>query len=61
MPVRIDLTTDRLAPVRSLPLLRDVERHHADEPLMERAGAAAADIAAAMLARNRGPVAVRRY
>jgi len=58
MPVRIDLTTDRLAPVLSLPLLRDVERHHADEPLMERAGAAAADIAAAMLARNRGPVAV---
>src|SRR6188472_973444 len=58
MPVRIDLTADRLAPVLPLPVLRDVERRHADQPLMDRAGAAAADIAAAMLARHRGPVAV---
>src|SRR5574339_255172 len=58
MPVRIDLTADRLAPVLPLPALRDVELRHADEPLMERAGAAAADIAAAMLARQRGPVAI---
>ena len=58
MSVRIDLTADRLAPVLPLPVLRDVERRHADEPLMDRAGAAAADIAAAMLARHRGPVAV---
>ena len=58
MPVRIDITADRLAPVLPLALLRDVERQHADEPLMERAGAAAADIAAAMLAHKRGPVVV---
>ena len=58
MPVRIDLTADRLAPVLPIPLLRDVERCHANEPLMEHAGAAAAEIAAAMLARKRGPVVV---
>ncbi|HKU87702.1 MAG TPA: NAD(P)H-hydrate dehydratase [Casimicrobiaceae bacterium] len=58
MPVRIDLTANRLAPVLPLPVLRDIERRHADEPLMDRAGSAAADIASAMLARHRGPVAV---
>jgi hydroxyethylthiazole kinase-like uncharacterized protein yjeF len=58
MPVRIDLTADRLAPVLPLSVLRDIERRHADQPLMDRAGAAAASIAVGMLAHHRGPVAV---
>src|SRR6478752_3349103 len=58
MSVRLDLTVHRHAPVLSIDELRAVERRHAHEPLMERAGIAAADIAAAMLAPRPGPVAV---
>src|SRR6478672_5958131 len=43
-----------LLPVLSVAAIRDVERRHAHEPLMERAGAAAADIAFAMLAGRNG-------
>jgi hydroxyethylthiazole kinase-like uncharacterized protein yjeF len=58
MPIRLDLTADRLAPVLSIPMLRDVEQRHANEPLMERAGAEAAQIALAMLAARPGRVVV---
>jgi hydroxyethylthiazole kinase-like uncharacterized protein yjeF len=58
MSMRLDLTTGRLAPVLSIDRLRGVERRHAREPLMERAGAAAADIAAAMLSARGGRVVV---
>ena len=43
-----------LSPLLSVAAIRDVERRHAHEPLMERAGAAAADIAFAMLAGRNG-------
>jgi hydroxyethylthiazole kinase-like uncharacterized protein yjeF len=50
--------TPALAPILSIPELRDVERAHADAGLMERAGAAAAD-AALHLAGDRGrPIVV---
>jgi ADP-dependent NAD(P)H-hydrate dehydratase / NAD(P)H-hydrate epimerase len=58
MSVRLDLTASRLAPVLSIPALRDVERRHAALPLMERAGTVAADIAAAMLAARGGRVLI---
>jgi len=58
MSVRLDLTALHLAPVLPIDALRAVERHHAHEPLMERAGIAAADIAAAMLAPRPGRVVV---
>ncbi len=48
----------RLSPLLPIPSLRSIEIRHADEPLMERAGAAAADIAAAMLGPDRGGVVV---
>jgi hydroxyethylthiazole kinase-like uncharacterized protein yjeF len=48
----------RLSPILPIPSLRTIEGHHAGEPLMERAGAAAADIAAAMLGADRGCVVV---
>jgi hydroxyethylthiazole kinase-like uncharacterized protein yjeF len=47
-----------LSPVLPIVALRELERRHAGEPLMERAGAAAASIAAAMLAARDGRVAV---
>jgi ADP-dependent NAD(P)H-hydrate dehydratase / NAD(P)H-hydrate epimerase len=46
------------APIVTLPALRALEQRFAREPLMERAGTAAADIAAAMLAARGGRVAV---
>jgi hydroxyethylthiazole kinase-like uncharacterized protein yjeF len=50
--------TTALAPILSIPELREVERAHADAGLMERAGAAAAD-AALRLAGERGrPIVV---
>ena len=58
MPVRLDLTANRLSPVLSIEALRDVERRHAHEPLMERAGAAAGEIAAAMHAARGGHIVV---
>ena len=58
MSVRLDLTAHRLVPLLSVAALRDVEQRHAHEPLMERAGAAAADIAAAMLAARGGRAVV---
>lgn len=58
MSVRLDLTADRLLAVLSIAQLRDVERRHANAPLMERAGEAAARVAASMLAARRGRVAV---
>ena len=47
-----------LLPVLTIDRVRDVERRHAHEPLMERAGAAAADIAAAMLSGRSGSTVV---
>lgn len=44
----------RLAPVLAPDALRAVESRHAGEPLMERAGVAAAGVAQAMLAGSRG-------
>ena len=58
MPLRLDLTADRLSPVLTLEALRAVERDHADDALMARAGAVGARIAAAMLASRSGPVVV---
>jgi len=58
MSVRLDLAVRRLAPVLSIDALRTVEQRHASEPLMERAGDAAAQIAAAMLAPRPGRVVV---
>jgi hydroxyethylthiazole kinase-like uncharacterized protein yjeF len=58
MSVRLDLAVNRLAPVLSIDALRAVERTHAHEPLMERAGIAAAGLAAAMLAPRPGGVVV---
>lgn len=58
MSVRLDLAAHRYAPVLSVDALRAVERRHAHEPLMERAGSAAADIAVAMLAPRPGRVVV---
>ena len=58
MPVRLDLAAARLAPILSIDALRRVERAHADEALMERAGAAAADVAAAIRASRVGRVVV---
>ena len=48
----------RLSPILPVPSLRSIEGRHANEPLMERAGAAAADIAAAMLGPDGGCVVV---
>ena len=58
MPVHPTPTAAPLLPVLPLAALRDLERSHANEPLMERAGAAAADIAAAMLSAHPGRVVV---
>src|SRR5262249_26782668 len=58
MAVRYDLAVNRLLPILTIADLRDVERRHAHEPLMERAGAAAADIAAAMLGARRDGIVV---
>jgi ADP-dependent NAD(P)H-hydrate dehydratase / NAD(P)H-hydrate epimerase len=58
MSVRYDLAANRLLPLLSTDALRAVERQHANEPLMERAGAAAADIAAAMLGARQDGVVV---
>ncbi len=48
----------RLSPILTIPALRTIEGRHAHEPLMERAGAAAADVAAAMLGSPQGKVVV---
>ncbi|MGA8032975.1 MAG: NAD(P)H-hydrate epimerase, partial [Casimicrobiaceae bacterium] len=48
----------RLSPILTIPALRTIEGRHAHEPLMERAGAAAADVAAAMLGSTQGKVVV---
>ncbi|HSU45183.1 MAG TPA: NAD(P)H-hydrate dehydratase [Casimicrobiaceae bacterium] len=56
MAIRHDLAATPLLPVLSIATLREIERRHAHEPLMERAGAAAAELAAAMLAGRRGRV-----
>ncbi|HEV2219796.1 MAG TPA: NAD(P)H-hydrate dehydratase [Casimicrobiaceae bacterium] len=57
VPVAI-LDAMPLSPILTIPALRTLEGRHAHEPLMERAGAAAAEIAAAMLGSERGPVVV---
>ena len=54
MATRHDLDATPFLPVLSIAALREIEQRHAQEPLMERAGAAAADIAAAMLAGRAG-------
>jgi ADP-dependent NAD(P)H-hydrate dehydratase / NAD(P)H-hydrate epimerase len=56
MAIRHDLDATPLLPVLPIAALREIERRHAHEPLMERAGAAAADIAAAMLAGRAGRI-----
>ncbi|MDQ2916759.1 MAG: NAD(P)H-hydrate dehydratase [Pseudomonadota bacterium] len=56
--MRQDLDATALLPLLPIAALRDVERRHTREPLMERAGAAAADVASAMLAGRAGPVVV---
>ena len=58
MSTPLDPAADTPAPIVALATLRDIERRHAHEPLMERAGAAAADIAASMLAGAGGRVVV---
>ena len=58
MSPRLDPNSSSLAPVLGIDTLRDLERRHAHEPLMERAGAAAADIAASMLDGRGGRVIV---
>jgi ADP-dependent NAD(P)H-hydrate dehydratase / NAD(P)H-hydrate epimerase len=52
------MTLSAFEPVLTVDALRAVEARHAGDDLMERAGAAAADIATAMLARQSGPVVV---
>ena len=58
MSTRYDLGDTPLMPVLPIATLREVERRHAHEALMERAGAAAAELATAMLASRRGDVIV---
>jgi hydroxyethylthiazole kinase-like uncharacterized protein yjeF len=58
MPLHHDLDATPLMPVPAIATLRDIERRHAGEPLMERAGAAAAGIASAMLGARSGRVVV---
>jgi len=48
----------RLPPVYRVAELRTMEARHAGEPLMERAGAAAADVARAMASGRSGPIVV---
>jgi hydroxyethylthiazole kinase-like uncharacterized protein yjeF len=48
----------RLPPVYRVAELRTVEARHAGEPLMERAGAAAADVARTMASGHSGPIVV---
>jgi hydroxyethylthiazole kinase-like uncharacterized protein yjeF len=55
---RSDPNAPSLAPILAIAALRAIERQHAHEPLMERAGAAATDIAAAMLTGRDGRVVV---
>src|SRR5690242_9312302 len=52
------MPTMPLQPIVPIAVLRDVERRHAGEPLMERAGEAAAALAAAMLGPSGGRVVV---
>jgi hydroxyethylthiazole kinase-like uncharacterized protein yjeF len=56
--MRQDVAATALLPVLPIAALRDVERRHAGEPLMDRAGSAGADIASAMLAGRVGNVIV---
>ena len=58
MPVPHNANAMPLLPVLAIPTLREIERRHSREPLMARAGAAAADIAAAMVAGRTGQVVV---
>jgi ADP-dependent NAD(P)H-hydrate dehydratase / NAD(P)H-hydrate epimerase len=52
------MPTMPLQPIAPIAVLRELERRHADEPLMERAGEAAAAMAAAMLGASGGRVVV---
>ncbi|MFI4887627.1 MAG: NAD(P)H-hydrate dehydratase [Burkholderiales bacterium] len=56
--MRQDVAATALLPVLPIAALRDVERRHAGEALMDRAGSAGADIASAMLAGRVGNVIV---
>lgn len=58
MPPDPDLHAASLQPLLTVDEVRDIERRHAHAPLMERAGAAAAHIASAMMAGRDGSVAV---
>ena len=58
MNIHRELAATPLLPVVTVATLRALERRHAKSPLMERAGAAAADIAAAMIARSGGRIVV---
>jgi NAD(P)H-hydrate repair Nnr-like enzyme with NAD(P)H-hydrate epimerase domain len=50
--------THSLPPVLDLDELRAYETQHAAQPLMERAGLAAAEVARAMLGERGGPIVV---
>jgi hydroxyethylthiazole kinase-like uncharacterized protein yjeF len=52
------MPTTPLQPIVPIAALREIERRHAQEPLMERAGDAAAALAAAMLGASGGRVVV---
>jgi hydroxyethylthiazole kinase-like uncharacterized protein yjeF len=52
------MPTMPLQPIVPIAVLRDIERRHAGEPLMERAGEAAAALAAAMLEARGGRIVV---
>jgi len=55
---RVDGPLPALSVILRTAQLRALERRHADAPLMERAGLAAAEVARAMLADRSGPVVV---
>jgi len=55
---RFDPNATAPTPILAIDALRAIERKHANDPLMERAGTAAADIAAAMVAGRDGRVVV---
>ena len=58
MPLHHDLNAASLLPLLTVDQVRDIERKHAQTPLMERAGTAAAEIASAMMAGRDGLVVV---
>ena len=56
--VRSNFAESRLEPIFGVAALRDCETRHAHEPLMERAGLAAAEVARTMIADRAGKIVV---